>query len=135
MWQLSYGKPKTINSPVEIDGTRKQDNQGNEISRIRVHEPSLYLESADSLGHHSFVIEEFPGIHQNVEHKSREAVGQVLQLKDHDKFWLQYFLCSNFGPFFVDKDVVYCDQELDSHLLKVNWDKAEHYISKHDKES
>ena len=78
MWQLSYGKPKTINSPVEMDGTRKWDNQGNEISRIRVCKPSLYLESVDSLGHHSFVIEEYPGIHQNVEHKSREAVGWVL---------------------------------------------------------
>jgi len=62
MWQLGCGLPKTIQSPIEMNGTRKRDNQGKELSHIRICNPDLHLESMDGLGHCSFITEEHPGI-------------------------------------------------------------------------
>ena len=81
------------------------------IGRASVCKPALYFESIDCLGECSYVVEESPSIQQNMLVSTTQAKGRVLRLKSRDKFWVQYFLCSNYGSNFVDKDVLYHEAE------------------------
>ena len=78
--------------------------------------------SVDCMGERTFVVEENPGIKEELDATSEDSSKLVIRLKNRDRTWPQYFLCSDFGDAFAKKPCYRHERQ-----LFVNWEAFGEY--------